>query len=201
MPDQGAVVVLGARSLVFHDGTLGPLFSAPSAKRLLIFEPRLAQSRLVTEALRKLSMQNAVVIDEAVWRYEGELGLYVLNPIKGASYPEWAGSIASVRRDLIERHVRGEDVAEIKVRCSTPDCWFGRFGVSKISYLQIDGGGSDFEILRSINLALHSPSVIRLAFSGLDDADKARCASYLYPDYDLFHDGMELLAVRFKDLL
>ena len=195
----GDVIIIGAHDLISHDDIADVLQNIKTG-RIFAFEPRPDYYELLIENAKKLKIE-LTPINEAVAPTDGDIKIYEIDKSKLGLYPEWANGIASSSLDHVLKIASREHVVSAVYKSSSPDSWFSRFEIQKIKYLQIDAEGYDYEILRSVNLMLHQPSIIKFEFVNLSTTEKKEVVMALTGLYDLFFDGENLIAINFKDLL
>ncbi|WP_337175855.1 FkbM family methyltransferase [Paludisphaera sp.] len=98
--------------------------------------------------------------------------------------PEWASQLASLRRDILMRHLsvvkhRKDLVTSIQVPVMTFSTLLERHGVDRFDVLVIDTEGYDYEVLKSVDFRAHRPSIVFYEHSHLKGGDLGRARSLL----------------------
>lgn len=135
--------------------------------------------------------------------------IYRIDPIaiKEGLVPEWAKGVSSfyVNRNAIGgRLISEKEYSNLKkyiieeiVDCISFNTLLKKNNFKKFDLLQIDTEGHDYQILRQVDLRLHTPKMIVLEYYNLPDDEKLQCMNLLkdhsYYCYDL---GKDLIGVK-----
>jgi FkbM family methyltransferase len=140
----------------------------------------------------------------AVSTYDGEAPLFRLRTVPGES-PEWFNQLATLDREVLLKHrssIPEIDSLLIEERVPTVrlDTLLARHGVSRIDFLVIDTEGHDFEVLRTLDLALFRPTLVMFEHQHLSEGDKQAAYTLLKTaGYD-FRETVEGDAIAWQDL-
>ncbi|MEM6838167.1 MAG: FkbM family methyltransferase [Cyanobacteria bacterium P01_C01_bin.120] len=198
--DNDSIVIIGAYDLLSFDCIADMLFG--SEKKIFLFEPREKPFNILLSNIEKLNLKNCKCLNLAVHPSLQNLKIYEVEESKVYKYESWISGMASLYKERLLEHAEDSDLKFSQVNCSSPDNWYQDFDIAQISYLQIDTEGFDYEILKSINLAFHTPSVIRLEFVNLGKEDQEYVLQYLTDfGYDLMFNGEDLIAVNLRKLI
>lgn len=196
---DGDVVIIGAHDLVSHDDIHHALAGMING-RIFAFEPRVCQYKSMIENSEKLGIKNIFPVNEAVTPTGADVIIYDIDEAHRENYPDWANGSASTSVSHMLKAAKIEHIISTSYKSSSPDCWPTRFGIRKIKYLQIDVEGYDYEVLKSINLKKHQPSIIKFEFVHLSPSEKQKTMELL-EDYDIFFDGYNAVCINLEDCL
>jgi FkbM family methyltransferase len=197
---ENVSVIVGAHDFVSFD------FVSEIANKydpnFILFEPRGSSFKSLGENILRLNLSNCRAYQLCVHPSVQEITMYSVKNECLSKYPKWAEGIASINKSHLLKHVTAEDIEEIKVECINPDNWHSQLGIGKINLLQIDTEGFDFEILKSVNIPYHNPTIIKIKIANLQTSDKINVASYLHDlGYDCIFNGEDIIAFRLSELL
>lgn len=197
---EDCIVIIGAHDLISFDSVSSYLQSRTCP--VFCFEPRLSSCQALSRNIEELNISNIRIIPKAIHGSLSSTLLYEVNPDQYSLYPDWATGIASFSKDHLLRIARDEHIISSRVACSAPSSWLQEYKIDRISYLQIDTEGYDYEILRLIDLDFCRPRAILLEYANLSQADRISCHAYLAEKgYDTMINGEDLLAFNLRELL
>lgn len=116
--------------------------------------------------------------------------------------PDWCHGIASFdKQHLLQAEHKIPNLAnfivEEQVPCISLTQLLEQHGVEKLSFLQIDTEGYDFEVIKLLDFSRWQPRVIRYESAALSPADNNACVELLIAQgYRLHDDKNDMIAVR-----
>jgi FkbM family methyltransferase len=141
---------------------------------------------------------NVMFENAAISSNNGEAVLHRFK--KSAGTPYMAGALASLSREtLIHNHHQMEgETEEVAIKLMTIESLMGKHGISSVDLLQVDTEGHDWDIIRSIDFAKVSPSIIHYEISILPERDQNASIELLASKgYSvLWYGTADLLALR-----
>ena len=126
---------------------------------------------------QRIAVEQALISDKP-----GSAPLYYLRQSKNT--PRWTSGIASVSKNTISSHrhkIPGFDslLEEEIVPAVTFNQLLSKHGISKFDYLQIDAEGSDYQILKGVEIAKFKPAIICYEHANLTHEDNSACRELL----------------------
>lgn len=106
---------------------------------------------------------NLYLENSAVYHRNCKKNMHRLDRIDG--YPEWSVGLGSLNKKTVENHenqlkgIRQKIICEI-VNCITFDKLVKKYKLTEIELLQVDTEGSDYDIIKSIDLDKYRPDII-----------------------------------------
>ena len=197
---ENVSVIVGA-----HDFTSFDFLSEIVKKydsKLILFEPRDLSFQSLKTNILNLNLSNCHPYQFFIHPSLKEIVMYSVKTESLCRYPAWAEGIASMSKEHLLKHVAEEDIEEIKTKCISPDNWHSVLGIGKINLLQIDTEGFDFEILKSVNIPYHNPSVIKVEVANLKELEKIDLVCYLSSfGYDCIFNGEDVIAFKLSEII
>jgi FkbM family methyltransferase len=198
--DENVNVIIGAHDFISFD-FLSDIVKRNNSK-LILFEPRDSSFNSLKKNISNLNLSNCKPYQFCVHPSLKEITIYSVKTESLCKYPTWAEGIASISKDHLLKHVTEEDIEEIKTKCISPDNWHSVLGIGKINFLQIDTEGFDFEILKSVNIPYHNPSVIKVEVANLKELEKIDLVCYLFSfGYDCIFNGEDVIAFKLSEII
>ncbi|MCU1427041.1 MAG: hypothetical protein JWL83_1041 [Actinomycetia bacterium] len=136
----------------------------------------------------------------AIGERDGHLPFYHLAPVadyEAEGLPQWYDGIGSFKREHVLKHVTHiPDVAERLVCIEVPSLTFESLchkrGVERVDLIHIDAEGSDFDVIKLIDLARHRPRLLVYEHYHLSAAEQGQCRLHLETHgYDTIEHGMD----------
>lgn len=118
-----------------------------------------------------------------------------------ANVPDWCHGIASFDKNhLLNGTKKIPDlekyIIEEFVDCISLDELFEENNTEKISFLQVDTEGYDFEIIKMIDFTKYKPQIVRYECSTLSKNDNQACIDLLCKQgYHFFDESTDIIAV------
>jgi FkbM family methyltransferase len=165
----------------------------------------------VFERLRRNygAFSDRITLDNvAIGERDGVVPFYHLAPVAdydGEGLPQWYDGIGSFDREHVLKHRDFiPDVAERLVCTNVPTLTFesmcARHGVDDVDLVHIDAEGSDFEVIRSIDLARHRPRLLVYENYHQSEGDRAQCRKHLEDrGYETLEHGMDTWCMSMDD--
>ena len=118
---------------------------------------------------------------------------------KIADLPHWHDQLGSFDPDHIRRHFGNRlDAFIVKTQIATVSMpmLLERHRVPRIDLLHIDAEGSDWMILRQVDLVRFAPRIILFEHAHLSETDKQAAREFLSKRYRIADLGMDFICVR-----
>jgi FkbM family methyltransferase len=141
-----------------------------------------------------------IKVNAAIHAAEKSMTLYRIR--QDAPVPDWCHGIASFdKRHLLQAEHKIPNLAsyiiEEEVPCVTIAQLLEQHEVDKLTFLQIDTEGYDFEVIKSLDFSRWKPQVIRYECASLSPADNLACIELLIDQgYQLLDDKNDIIAVK-----
>jgi FkbM family methyltransferase len=145
----------------------------------------------------------------AIGEHDGSLPFFHLAPVddhRVEGLPQWYDGIGSFKREHVLKHVDYiPDIAErlvcTDVRTLTFEALCERHHVERIDLLHIDAEGSDFDLIRTIDIERHRPRLLIYEHYHLSTSDQAACRRLLEGhDYETIEHGMDTWCLLQRDI-
>lgn len=185
------VLQIGANDGFFHD----PLykFIRRDHWRGVLLEP---QKKVYQDFLTRLhrNSDGIITMNAALDQTDGEKIIYKI----AFSEARWATGLTSFKRSVINEaidsgHVarsahkegialpekREDYIAEERVQCISLPSLMKMHSLSPLDWVQIDAEGYDYEIIKTIDLYLHKPTVIAFEHTHLEPQEMEACYRHL----------------------
>jgi FkbM family methyltransferase len=136
----------------------------------------------------------------AVGEHDGSVPFYHLAPVESferEGLPQWYDGIGSFKREHVLKHASfipdaAERLVTTTVPCLTFESLCDKHGVDHVDLVHVDAEGSDFEVIRSIDLTKHRPRLLLYEHYHQDVADRAACREHIESfGYETMEQGMD----------
>jgi FkbM family methyltransferase len=150
-----------------------------------------------------MTLVNAALADR-----DGTLPFFHLRdatPAERAALPDWYDGVGSLSRAAVLSHApQIPDVAERLVARQVEALTFAtlceRHGLERVDLIVIDAEGSDWEILRTIDLVRHRPRLVVYEHFHLEPRDREAARAHLHvAGYETMEEGFDTFALRRAD--
>ncbi|MDJ0688921.1 MAG: FkbM family methyltransferase [Xenococcaceae cyanobacterium MO_188.B32] len=131
----------------------------------------------------------------------GHRSIYRLRP-EAISLTPYAPQFSTFNREVLTKRKNKFPeieslIEEVNVPCMTVQEIINTEGMTRVDLVQIDTEGYDFEILKSIDLQLIKPSVIRYEHIHLKDEDRQKSVDLLVNNgYKILFERMDITAYK-----
>jgi FkbM family methyltransferase len=158
----------------------------------------------IYERLRKryAGVEGLQFANVAIDREPGSRPFYHLRRSDERGLPPWYDMLGSFSKENVLKHQKyladiPERIVETSVRCQTFAGLCEEFGIERFDVLHIDAEGYDYEILKTIDLRRHQPTVVLYEDMHLSEADyRASLAQLHEAGYFTHRDHADTFAVR-----
>jgi FkbM family methyltransferase len=145
----------------------------------------------------RVRLVNVAIADE-----DGTRTLFYLPQSDDKGLPPWYDALASFRPDVLLSHENfipdvAARVATMEVPCWTFDTLCRNEGIGRIDVIQIDTEGYDHEVIKTIDLDRHRPSLLMYESLHLSPEERAACTAHLQRHgYEWMTDGMDTVCLQ-----
>jgi FkbM family methyltransferase len=145
----------------------------------------------------RIVLENVAVAD-----HDGTAELHYLPQSGDEILPSWYDALASFRKDVLLNHAQfipdiATRISSIEVPCLTFESICAKHAVEQIDLVQIDTEGYDAEVIKLIDLELHSPKLLMFEHLHLKPTDWDACLAHLRRHgYEDISDSMDTVCLR-----